>query len=224
MSNAGPVRQILRTLDISTLRRVRARLAPGVQEYAGQKNAFVTRLRNSIAGSGPDVCERLTNVILEIQDTDYRRPTTRIRDALTNLVVSSNATRKTSKSVREYWICSEAFQALRYEFRDQPFEIRQEVSVGNGSADLFVSHKERNANYVIEAKLHGKDTIKKLPSQLRRYEDHVKYRRKTYVFVIVWHKRSLPEEKWSVRSVIDEVEDRERTEVIVKRPGEIRSG
>jgi hypothetical protein len=224
MSNAGPVRQILRALDISTLRRVRARLAPGVQEYAGQKNEFVTRLRNSIAGSGPDVCERLTNVILEIQDTDYRRPTTRIRDALTNLVVSSNATRKTSKSVREYWICSEAFQALRYEFQDQPFEIRQEESVGQGAADLFLRKENGNANYVIEAKLAGSSGRDRLPAQLRRYEDLVSYRKRTFVLLVVEHKRSLPERKRSVRALIDEVEDRERTEVIVKRPGEIRSG
>ena len=221
MPRAGPLRQILRTLTVNDLKEIRARYAPQVSKYDSNKKDFVERLRGSIERSDDVTFEVLMETIFDIRSTDTRWPTTRIKDALNGLNVSSNAGRKDSKSVRELWISSEAFQALRYEFNGQPYNISQEESFGRASADLFVSHQDGDRNYVIEIKLAGNSARDKLPTQLRRYEERVPYRRHTYVFMVVERQRDLPSQKRSVRNVIEEVEKRDRADVIIKPPSDL---
>lgn len=222
MPHAGPLRQILRALTVGDLQRIRARYAPRVSDYDGDKEEFVGRLRDSISRSEDITHEKLMEAILDIRSADARRPTTRIKDALNGLKLSPNVGGKSATSVRERWISSEAFQALRYEFEDQPYKISQEKNFGRAAIDLFVGHENGERNYVIEVKLAGNSARDKLPAQLRRYEERVSYRKRTYVFMVVERERDLPENKTSVRHVVDEAEKRDRTEVILKPPSDLQ--
>lgn len=222
MPHAGPLRQILRALTVEDLKEIQTRHAPRISEYNDDKEEFVGRLRGSISRSKDVTYETLMETILDIRSADTRWTTTRIKDALNGLKVSPNVGWKDTTSVRERWISSEAFQALRYEFRGQPYEISQEESFGRAAPDLFVSHRNGRKNYVVEVKLAGGSARDKLPTQLRRYEEKIPYRKQTYVFMIVERERDLPENKTSVRHVIDEVEKRDRTEVILKPPSDLR--
>lgn len=223
MPRAGPLTQILRSLTVSELRSLRRTHAPRVTEYDGDKGAFVRRVRNSLSRSideGEFTYEDLMEFVREEFDDDGpQRATTRIRHGLEELVVSSNAGRADTTGVREGWICSEAYQALRYEFDDLPYEIAQEENFGRSAVDLLVSHQREDRNYVIEVKLAGSYASReRLLSQIRRYQKRVPHLRRTFVLVVAENERDLPENKSSVAHAIEEAENEPDTEIVLKRP------
>lgn len=223
MPRASPLTQILRTLTVSELRSLRRTHAPRVSEYDGNKGEFIRRLRNSLKRSMDDgkfsYEELMAFIREEFEQNGPQRASTRIRHGLTELVVSQNAGRADTTAVREGWICSEAFQALRYEFDDLPYQIEQEAGFGRSNVDLLVSHERENRNYVIEAKLAGSySSRERLLSQLRRYRKKVPYLRRTYVLMVAENERDLPRNKNSVAHTIEEAENEPDTEIILKTP------
>lgn len=155
----------------------------------------------------------------EFEQNGPQRATTRIRKGLNELVVSPNAGRADTTAVREGWICSEAYQVLRYHFEELPYQVRQEVSFGRNSVDLLVTHDREDRNYIIEAKLAGSySSRERLLSQLRRYRKKVPYLRRTYVLMVAENERDLPENKSSVAHAIEEAQAEPKTEVIIKPP------
>lgn len=223
MPRAGPLTQILRTLTVSELRSLRRTHAPRVREYNGNKGEFIQRLRNSLKRSIDEgeltYADLMEFMREEFEQNGPQRATTRIRQTLNDLVISPNAGRADTTSVREGWICSEAYQVLRYTFEDLPYRIEQERGFGRNSVDLLVTHEREQRNYVIEAKLAGSySSRERLLSQLRRYRKKVPHLRRTYVLMVAETERDLPENKGSVAHAIEEAEDEPDTEVILKRP------
>lgn len=223
MPRAGPLTQILRALTVSELRSLRRTSAPRVTEYDGNKAAFVRRLRNSLRRSMDDgeftYAELMAFVRDEFEQNGPQRATTRIRHSLDELVVSPNAGRADTTAVREGWICSEAFQVLRYELADFPYRIEQEATFGRSAVDLLVTHERDSRNYIIEVKLAGNySSRERLLSQLRRYRKKVPDLRRTFVLMVAETERDLPQHKSSVAHAIEEAENESQTEVILKHP------
>lgn len=226
MPRAGPLKQILRSLTVDDLRALRAEHCPRVSEYDGDKAAFVDRLRGSLKRSiddGEFDYEDLTAFLRErFESNGPERATTRIRHALEGVQISPCAGHDDGTAVRERWICSEAYQALRYRFDDRPYEVRQEVSFGRHSVDLLVSHTREDRNYLIEAKLAGSySSRERLLSQLRRYREKVPHLRRSFVLLVAERERDLPENKESVDHAVRQAEKEPRTEVIVKPPADL---
>lgn len=223
MPRASPLTQILRTLTVSELRSLRRTYAPRVSKYDGNKDEFVRRLRNSLKRSMDDgefsYGTLMAFIREEFQQDGPQRASTKIRHGLNELVISSNAGRADTTAVREGWICSEAYQVLRREFSDSPYEIEQEAGFGRSNVDLLVTHEHENRNFVVEAKLAGSySSRERLLSQLRRYRKKVPYLRRTYVLMVAEDDRDLPENKKSVAHTVEEAETEPDTEVIVKSP------
>lgn len=223
MPQAGPLTQILRTLTVQELRSFRRAHASRISEYSGDKQAFIRRLRNSLKRSMEDgefsYAELMAFIREEFEQNGPQRVTTRIRQTLTELVISPSAGHADTTAVRESWICSEAYQALRCAFRDHPYRIDQEVSFGRSSVDLLVTHNRDDRNYVIEAKLAGSySSRERLLSQIRRYRKKVPYLKRLYVLMVAERPRDLPENKSSVAHVVDEAEEEPKTEVLIKPP------
>lgn len=227
MPRAGALKQILRSLTVSELQAVRRTHCPRVTEYDGDKSAFVERLRRSLKRSmdeGEYSYEDLVETIREELDDDGpERVTTRIRHSLAGIEISANAGHESSRSVRERWICSELFQSLHYQLEDQPYEVEQEANFGRSSVDLLVSHVREDRQYAIEVKLAGSySSRERLLSQLRKYRKKIPNLRRTFVFMVAERERDLPENKESVKHVIEEAENEPRTEVVVKPPRDLR--
>jgi hypothetical protein len=158
----------------------------------------------------------------KIENQDTRRATTRIRDGVEEMDITSHATNADSKSVREHWISSEIFQTLQYEFSDQPYHITQEYQIGRSSVDLLVSHDHDDRNYMIEVKLaRSYGSRERLLSQLRRYQKKVPYLRRSFVVLVVERERDLPENKSGVAHVVEEAKNEPDTEVLIKPPEDI---
>lgn len=227
MPRASPLKQILRSLRVQELRSLRQRYAPRVTEYSGDKEAFIDRLTRSLSRSIEsgeltygDLIEWYRE---ELTNTGPERVTTRIRHVLDDLEISPNAMYKDSAGVRERWICSEVFQRLIVQFEDQPYTIRQEASFGRSQVDLLVSHDRDERNYIVEAKLAGNyNSRERLLSQLRKYRKKVPELRRTFVLMIATKPRHLPQNKASVKHIIDEAEEERNTEVILKKPADLR--
>lgn len=226
MPRAGPLKQILRSLTVAELRSLRRTRCPRVSEYDGDKDAFVDRLRNSLKRSiddGEFTYEELVEFLRDEFGSDGpERATTRIRHAIDQLEISPCAGYRDSRAVRERWVCSELFQALRYELEELPYDIQQEASFGRSSVDLLVSHEREHRNYLVEAKLAGNySSRERLLSQLRKYRKKVPYLRRSFVLLVAERERDLPENKESVRHAVREAEDEPKTDVIVKPPDDL---
>lgn len=226
MPRAGPLKQILRGLTVAELRSLRRTHCPRVTEYEGDKDAFVDRLRNSLKRSIDEGDLTYEDIVAflrdEFESDGPKRTTTRIRHTLEDLRISPCAGYKDSKAVRERWICSELYQALRYELADRPYDVRQEVSFGRSSVDLLVSHEREDRTYLIEAKLAGSyGSRERLLSQLRKYRKRVPHLHRSFVLVVAERERDLPENKDSVRHVVREAENEPNTDVIVKPPTDL---
>lgn len=226
MPRAGPLKQILRSLTVNELRSLRREFCPRVSEYGGNKAAFVEKLRRSLQRQMDDgelTYEDLMDFVREeFTSNGPEYATTRIRQTLQEIEISPNAGSRDTTSVREHWIASEVYQALRYQFDDQPYLIDQEAMFGRSSVDLLVSHQSADRNYLIEVKLAGSySSRERLLSQLRKYRKKVPALRRSYVLLVAEHERDLPRNKDSVAHVVEEAEGEPDTEVIVKPPDEL---
>jgi len=230
MPRAGPLRQMLNALSVKELKAVRREFCPKVNSYSEQdgKNSFVGSIRDSLKRSikknEVSYHELMQFLREELSDSTPKQITTKIRNVLEEIQISKNAGHKKSKSVREKWICSEVCQGLRYELKDTPYEVEVEKSLGRYQADIFVSHSSKNMNYLIEAKFAGSGSRDKLPHQISKYQDATSYLKRTFVLMIAQKERYLPENFDSVRKVIEDVEEKDKTEVVVKGPGELGYG
>lgn len=223
MPRAGPLTQILQTLTVAELRALRREHAPRVSEYNGDKQVFMRRIRNSLKRAMEDdefnYTELMAFIRAEFEQDGPQRVTTRIRQTLEDLVISPSAGHADTTAVRESWICSEAYQALQWEFRDQPYRVDQEASFGRNSIDLLVTHERENRNYIIEAKLAGSySSRERLLSQIRRYRKNVPHLKRLYVLMITERLRDLPKNKSSVKHVVEEAKNETKTEVLIKPP------
>lgn len=225
MPRAGPIRQILDKLTVSELRNLRKQLCPRVNEYSGDKEQFAQRIRDSAKRSmqeGDLTYAKLFSVIRDtIEDNGPKHATTRIRNSIRNLEISENAQNADTTGVREKWISSELFQCLAKNLRETRYEVEQEARFGRSSIDLLIG--DGNRNYIIELKLAGNASSRdKLPSQIAKYRKKVPDMRKAFALLIAENQRDLPENKDSVRHIVDQTESQNKTEVIVKPPGEFR--
>ncbi len=229
MPRAGPLRQMLNALSVRELQAIRRKFCPGVMPYSEQdgKNAFVGSIRDSLKRSIDkgefSYYEFMKFLRDELLDDTPKQITTKIRNVLKDIKISKNAGYKTTKSVRERWICSEIYQALRYELKDTGYKVEIEKSLGNRcTADLFVSHRSEKRNYVIEVKFAGSgESRDRSPHQVSKYQDNVIYLKRTFVVLIAQRERFLPENSYSVKRVIKDVECKLKTEVIVKGPDDL---
>jgi len=225
---------MLNALSVDELKSVKREFCPKITPYSQQdgKNAFVGSIRDSLKRSFDkkeiSYHEFMHFLRQELSDDTPKQITTKIRNVLEEIQISKNAGYKTTRSVRERWICSEIYQALRYELKDTDYKVEVEKSLkGNYRADLFLSHRSGKKNYLIEVKFAGKSGSRdRLPHQVTKYQDCISYLKRTFVLLIVQYKKYLPENNDAVAKVIEDVESRKRTEVIVKGPGklEYRSG
>lgn len=227
MPRAGPIRQILRTLSVEDLRRLRREIAPQVTEYEGDKSAFVGRLRHSLnrqMEDGEFSYEELALYITnDLSDEEHRRVSTKIRHVLEDIEISPCASEESSTSMREKWINSEIFQGLRYSLDTSRYNIHQEKGFSRRSVDLYVEGKRDSGNYVIETKLAGSSSsLGRVLEQVHTYNEVVPDRRRTFVCIVAERERHMPDRKQSVRRVINKVENEDRTEVVVKPPSELR--
>ncbi|MFB6100908.1 MAG: hypothetical protein ABEK16_06595 [Candidatus Nanohalobium sp.] len=225
MSRAGPLKQILRQLNIKELRELRKEFCPRVTEYSGNKTEFVDSLRNSMKRSIEDgelsYAEIFSKIRSTIKEDGPKQVTTRIRHSMENLEISRNVQSRKTTSVREKWISSELFQSLKYQLEDTNYEIEQEATFGRTAADLLVH--QNNRNYVIETKLASSySSRERLLNQVKKYKKKVPNLRRVFVLLIAENERDLPENKDSVKHVVDEVEKEDKTEVILKKPSDFR--
>ncbi len=226
MPRAGPLKQILRQLNVKELKQLRKRTCPRVTEYSGDKSSFVDNLRSSMKRSiqknDISYAEIFSEIRDIIKDEGPQQVTTRIRHSMKDLKISRNVQGKNSKSVRENWISSELFQSLRYHLSGTEYKLEQEATFGRTAADILVYQDSRN--YVIEAKLAGSySSRERLLNQIKKYKKKVPNLRRIFVLLIAEKQKDLPENKESVRHVTDEVEKENKTELIIKKPSDFRN-
>lgn len=229
MPKGGPLRQMLNALSVRELQSIRREFCPRVMSYSEQngKNAFVGSMRDSLKRSieKNDISyyELMEFIRDELSNNTPKQVTTKVRNVLKNIKISKNAGYKTTTIVRERWICSEMYQALRYELKDTDYDVELERSLGRRYfADLFISHNSGKRNYIIEVKFAGKGGSKdRLPHRISKYQDNTTYLKRTFVVLIAQKERFLPENSYSVKKVIQDVERKKNTEVIVKGPDDL---
>lgn len=231
MSNPGAFTQILRSINIDDLRAIRRKYASGVSS-GYNKPKLVRRLRDSL--DGRINIQKLTESALEEAQRDRRQHFTRIKDALERLVFSENVTDDSTSENREKWMCSEAFQALRYELEDvvgsSNYTIEQEYIVKQegerGIVDLCVTYddgKERPMRYLIEAKrARRKQGMKRLINQIETYEERTKYWERSIGLIIVEREADLPRNAPATRRAKNKLESRRRTDYVLKRPSDFQ--
>lgn len=220
---------MLNALTVDELKSIKREFCPHIKPYSEQdgKNAFVGSIRNSLKRSiekdKTSYKEFMEFLRKELSDDTPKQITTKIRSVLEEIQISKNAGEKSSKSVREKWICSEIYQLLRCELSETDYEVELEKTLeGRKRADIFVSHTAEKRNYLIEVKFVGRSSYRdKLPYQITKYQNCVNYLRRTFVLMIAQSNRNLPENNKDVKDVIDNVENRKKTEVIVKGPDEL---
>ena len=229
MPRAGPLRQMLNALSVKELRAVRREFCPKVKSYSEQdgKNSFVGSIRDSLKLSMEkgeiSHYELMQFLREELSDTIPKQITTKIRNVLKEIQISKNAGNKKSVNVREKWICSEIYQTLICELEDTEYEVKIEEDLDNRyRADLLVSHKSGKRNYLIEVKLVGSSGGgDRLPYQITKYQNCISYLKRTFVVMIIQDENNLPESNDAVAKVKEEVESKDKTEVVVKGPGEL---
>lgn len=222
MPHAGPLRQILRALNVQTLRKIRARHAPQISKYGGDKEAFVKRLRGSLDRSEEVTFKVLMETIRDILKDDQKQVTTLIKDSLRNLKVSKNAGRDDVKS-KERFISSELFQSLRHNLsQKEEYGVFQEEYSGRNSVDILVNNRERDRKYLIEVKIASNhQNLERLKIQMKKYIREFSYVGYSYVLLICEKEKNLPDNKEPVREIKKEVEEME-VKVISKGPSDLR--
>lgn len=223
MPRAGPLKQMLRALNVAELRAIRREYCPRVRPYPEQdgKTAFVDSLRNSLKRSMDDgdlsYEELMDFVQKELTDDTPQRITTKVRNVLDEIEFSPNSQEAGSKSMREKWYSSEIYQALQYELADTPYEVRQEESFGRNRVDLFIDHRNKDRCYAIEIKLaNNTNGRERLPTQVSKYRHKIPHLRRIFACLIINRARNMPENKDAVQHVVNEVNDKDRAEIIVK--------
>ena len=225
MPKAGPLKQILRELSVEELRDLRKTSCSRVKQYNGSKSELVDRMRNSIKRSIDDgetsYGELFSHIKSILQEEGPKHVTTRIRNSIKELEISKNAQHGDTTGVREKWINSELFQILRKNLERTGYNIEQESTFGRSSVDLLIGNESRR--YLIEIKLAGNSSSRdKLPSQISKYRKKVPNLRKSFALMVVERERDLPQNKSSVKHIIDETEAVHNTEVFTKKPSEFR--
>jgi len=229
MPRAGPLRQMLNALSVKELRAVRREFCPKVNSYSEQdgKNSFVGSIRDSLKRSieknEVSYYELMQFLREELSDSTPKQITTKIRNVLEEIQISKNVGHEDSKGVREKWICSEIYQALGCELEDTDYEVKIEKNIGNRyRADLLITHTSGKRNYLIEVKLADRSGSRdRLPYQVTKYQDCINYLRRTFVVMIAPEKSYIPDINDSVSDVKEEIEKKDKTEVVVKGPGEL---
>lgn len=222
MPHAGPLRQILRALNVQTLRKIKARHAPQVSKYDGDKGAFVKRLRGSLDRSEEVTFKVLMETIRDILKDDQKQVTTLIKDSLRNLKASKNAGREDVKS-KERFISSELFQSLHHNLSNKKkYKVFQEKYSGKNSIDILVKNQETNRKYLIEVKIASNhQNLERLKTQMKKYIREFSYVSYSYVLLICERKNHMPENKESVREIKKEVEEMD-VKVMPKGPSDLR--
>lgn len=232
MQKAGPLKQILRALTVDDLQAVRRKFCPRVRKYREQegKADLIDSLRRSLKRSMEDDAlsynELMGYIIEVVLEEKPKRVTTRIRHVLHNIQISENAGWKSTSGVRERWICSEIFQGLQYQLQDTNYTVDTEKYVGEKDsyayADLFVSHASEKRNYIIEVKLAGSKSRRELLTQLMKYNKYAQHVKRIFVLLVVEEERHLPANYTPLQTLIKEVEAKEKVEVIVKPPSDLK--
>lgn len=222
MPHAGPLRQILRSLNVRTLRKIRALHASQVSKYNDDKEAFVKRLRDSLDRSEEVTFEVLTETICDILTGDQKQVTTLIKDSLRDFEVSKNAGRNDVKS-RERFISSELFQSLRHNLSHKDkYSVFQEEYSGRSSIDIIVKNEEQKRKYLIEVKMaRNHQNLERLKTQMKKYIRGFSYVKYSYVLIVCEKEKNMPDNKESVREIKKEVENME-AKVISKGPSDLR--
>lgn len=230
MPRAGPLKQILRSLSVNELKPIQRKFCPRVKPYSEQngKKEFVDSLRNSLHRSieqnEVSYEELMSFIRKELSSNEPKHITTKIRNVLQEIEISKNAGYKPTTSVRERWIASELFQALRYELKQTPYKIELEKSYGRYlTADIVISHQSKKRNYAIEVKLAGKSGSRdRLPMQIGKYKKYISHLKRIFVFLVAQKENHLPENHDTVSHVITQLNNKRKTEVIVKHPRDLR--
>lgn len=233
MPRSGKIRQFLDGLQVADLRAIHREFAPGVMAYEkdSDQDAFILRLRRSLKGAierGDTTFSDLVEFAVRDAETrDRRHNTTIIENTLANLVFSRSLLYDSSKSVREQWICGEAFQALRMAFGEHSHTtVRVEHYFKRSRVDICVTYENPQTgttyHYPIEVKRASETgNIKKLPRQLDKYRARIKPKPgKIYVFVVADVDKSL--KRKVVRDTLNGARRRHDTKVIVKKNSDVR--
>lgn len=220
---AGPLRQILRTLNIRQLKEVRKEFCPRVKKYDNDKNDFISRLRGSLARSidrGEISYEDLMEFITSLLESDTRTVRTQIKHTLKEMEFTGNGA-KTTKGINERFLAAEVFQALYHSLDQRNYNIIREDYRRGSHPDMIVENSSRS--YLIEFKrARNRSRMEGLPTQVERYKSSVDDLKKVFVVVIVEKEKDLPKNCKKVKHAIETVKDKEKTELIIKEPEELR--
>lgn len=227
MSNPSALKQVLRSLDVEDLQAIRREHAERVSSGYNREN-LIQRLWDSLNGR-ISVSKLMETALAEVQK-DRRQHLTRIKHALERLVFSEHVTGGDASRARENWMCSEAFQALRYELGNATgktdYFIELEKGSGQEGVDLCVTYDDgegRPMRYLIEAKrARNRSGMRGLSNQLSGYEETITYWKHSIGLIIAERETHLPENNRLTRRMQNDLEDRERTDCILKRPSDFQ--
>lgn len=225
MPRAGPLKQILIPMTLDELRSLYREFNLDIQSYGGDKTAFRDRVHDALKyriDNGQLTYQQVMEAYRdEVVTNESRQVTTRIRETLDNLELSEGAGRK---EANEMWITSEAWQALRMAFREEPYTVVQEETFGRRRVDLLVTHDHDARNYLVEFKLANRTgSLRQTYSQLRDYQRAIEGLRRSWLVAVAPEERYLPEQKERVANMIGDVRELDATEVIIVRPGDFRA-
>lgn len=225
---AGPLRQTLKALNVKELRSIKREFCPQVQNYRDKsgKTEFIDSIQRSLQRSMEKdelTYQELMEFIVDDLTEDKSRVTTRIKDTVRDMELSKNAGEESTTSVREKWISSEIFQALKHNLEDTDYTIRQEKYYSRDSIDLLISHVNKKRNYPIEVKpTRNMSSFEKLPTQIRRYKKKIPYIKRFFAIVIIEKEKNLPENKSKVKHILEDVNNISNTTILKKTPDELR--
>lgn len=226
MPRGGPLYQILSTCRVEELKEIQKEYAPRIKNYDSDKQAFVKRLRNSLNRSieaGEVSYEDIMNTLRdELEEADRRQATTRIRDAVNAIELTSTAGLDTSSKVQERVISAELCQVLRQEFTGQPYDIVQEYYYGRGRVDLAAIHESNKRTYAIELKRAGSSSRERTLSQVRRYRDNMNGCRRVFAVFVIEDSKNHPQNHRGVSDIIEYIQDEPRAEVLLIPPGDVQ--
>ncbi|MFC7132067.1 MULTISPECIES: hypothetical protein [Salinibaculum] len=225
MPRAGPLKQLLTPLTLDELRYLRREFNLDISSYDGDKTGFRDRVHDALKyriDNGQMTYQQVMESYRdEVVTNESKQVTTRIRETLNNLELSEGANRK---EANEMWITSEAWQALRMAFQDEPYTVIQEETFGRRRVDLLVTHDHDARNYLIEFKLANRTgSLSRTYSQLREYQRAIEGLSRSWLVVVAPEERYLPEQKERVANMIEDVRQLDATEVIIVRPEDFRA-
>ena len=223
MPRAGPLKQILRTLNTRQLSQVRNEFCPQVSKYSGNKTEFVNRIRESLKRSmesNETSYEELMSFTKSLLESDTRTVRTQISHTLKEMEFTGNGA-ETTKGINERFLAAEVFQALYHTIDNRSYSILREDYRNGSPPDMIIENSSRT--YLIEFKrAANKSGMQGLPAQIRRYKSNTENLRKVFVLIIVEKENDLPEANSKIGEAVKMLEEMNKTEIITKEPEELR--